>query len=144
LIGNLGYAPWGLVFDRQSIYDAGGGPVWYPRADEYEALKALGSRVRAWTVRLDAGSSDWLEEREWRIPVALDEGQDPAVWLPNLRLIAVLVEDVNWSPLRLAIRPDPATGAQDYGPALPAVLQNVPRWWWNPTTRGLAALPALL
>ncbi len=34
LIRERHYQPWGLVFDRQSVYDAGGGPVWYARPDE--------------------------------------------------------------------------------------------------------------
>lgn len=52
LIGNVGYSAWGLVFERQSVYDAGGGPVWHVRADEYRTLRALSSRVQAWSVRL--------------------------------------------------------------------------------------------
>jgi hypothetical protein len=56
LIGHRGFQPWALVFDRQSVYDAGGGPVWYARQAEYNALPALGSRVQSWSVGLDAGS----------------------------------------------------------------------------------------
>ena len=39
LIGRRHYQPWGLVFDRQSVYDAGGGPVWYARPDEYYSAR---------------------------------------------------------------------------------------------------------
>lgn len=70
LIGRRNYQPWGLVFDRQSVYDAGGGPVWYARSEEYYSLMDLcrsgriSGRLQSWMVRLEPGSSDWLEERE--------------------------------------------------------------------------------
>lgn len=144
LIREVGYAPWGIVFDRQSIYDQGGGPVWYARAEEYQAIRDLGSRAQAWRVRLEAGQSDWLEEREWRIPVVFEVGPEPAVPLVSLKVVALLVEDANWSPLRLAWIPDPADGHVKELPALPAVLRGVPRWWWNPMTRRLESLPPLL
>lgn len=142
LIGQVGYSPWGLVFDRQSVYDEGGGPVWYARADEYLAIKDLGPRAQAWRVRLEAGESDWLEEREWRIPVT--PGLEPSVPLQHLKLVAVLVGDANWSPLRLAPFRDPADGLLKELPALPAILRGVPRWFWNPAARRLEAMPALL
>jgi hypothetical protein len=46
LIGRRNYQPWGLVFDRQSVYDAGGGPVWYARSDEYYSVRQISSRVQ--------------------------------------------------------------------------------------------------
>lgn len=56
LIGRRHYQPWGLVFDRQSVYDAGGGPVWYARPDEYYSVRQISSRVQSWLVRLEPGS----------------------------------------------------------------------------------------
>lgn len=41
LIGRRAYHPWGLVFSRQSVYDVGGGPVWYARLEEYWSLRNL-------------------------------------------------------------------------------------------------------
>jgi hypothetical protein len=75
LLARRSYQPWGLVFDRQSVYDVGGGPVWYARPDEYSFLGslcrsgAINSRLQSWLVRLEPASSDWLEEQEWRIPL---------------------------------------------------------------------------
>jgi len=55
VIGKRGYQPWALVFHRQSVYDAGGGPVWYARPDEHARLREFGNdRMRAWAVRLEA------------------------------------------------------------------------------------------
>jgi hypothetical protein len=67
MIQRRGYQPWGVLFRRQEVYDAGGGPVWHARREQYDLL-AQDDRLRSWAVRLEAGSSDWLEEREWRIP----------------------------------------------------------------------------
>ena len=96
MIGRRFYRPWGLVFDRQSIYDAGGGPVWYARPDEYQFLRGLcesgqvDSRLQSWLVRLD-GSSDWLEEREW----ALEE-QRNGKWryLEFLQVTSLITADI--------------------------------------------------
>jgi hypothetical protein len=134
LIGQRSYRPWGLVFDRQSVYDTGGGPVWYARPDEVRAVQQVSSRVQSWLVRLEPGSSDWLEEREWRIPVP---PTTPAVPLQQLRLVAVLVGDQNWRPIRQAWVPDPATGQLVIAPAVPGILKSVPAWWWDPTAREL-------
>lgn len=38
LVTQLAYQPWGLIVDRDSVYRAGGGPIWYARPTEYEAL----------------------------------------------------------------------------------------------------------
>jgi hypothetical protein len=46
MIGRRFYQPWGLVFGRQSIYDAGGGPVWYARPDD-AVYRQIDPRTRA-------------------------------------------------------------------------------------------------
>lgn len=142
LMSRRAYQPWGLVLDRQSVYDVGGGPVWYTRPNEYWAVRDVSNRVRTWAVRLEAGSSDFLEEREWRVPV------DPTPPIPNvpltvLRIAAVLVGDAQWTPTRLIVRPSPATGVPEYGPAVPGVLCGVPRWWWSAAGQQLYQLPPL-
>lgn len=150
LIGERFYQPWGLVFDRQSVYDVGGGPVWYARAEEYYQIRTAGPRAQAWAVKLEAGSSDWLEEREWRVPVDAPRVQldgssptlQPEVPLSRLRIVALLVGDQSWSPLRQDWRPTP-TGT-DFGPALPSLLAGVDRWWWDREARNLWQLPPLL
>jgi hypothetical protein len=142
LIRQRWHQPWGLVFDRQSVYDAGGGPVWYARPEEYGKLRDVSSRVRSWTVRLEPGSSDFLEEQEWRIPVE-PSLPDPNVPLTALRIAAVLVGNPNWTPTRLQIRPSPETGIPEYGPAVPGYVKDVPRWWWDPQASDLYLLPPL-
>jgi hypothetical protein len=133
MIGRRLYWPWGLVFDRQSIYDAGGGPVWYARPDEYQFLRGLcesgqaDRRLQSWLVRLD-GSSDWTEEREWRIPL-LTEPYEPALQLQALSLNALLVGDPDWSPAHSGL--------------LPQIVAGVPRWWSNPADGLLYSLPPL-
>jgi len=147
LIGRRGYQPWGLVFTRQSVYDAGGGPVWYARPDEYHLVRSVNARVKSWLVRLEPGSSDWLEEREWRIPLSNDPlsgevATEPALPLHALHLAALLVGDQNWSPTRTG-RTTLPTGTQIQGPIVPRILIDIPRWWWDPNARQLYQLPAL-
>jgi hypothetical protein len=108
LIRQRGYQPWGLIFERQGVYDAGGGPVWYARPDEYNSLgSVLNNRIRSWLVRLEPGRSDWLEEREWRIPVPAAADPEPALPVQALRLVALLVGDANWLPARSQGAPCP-------------------------------------
>jgi hypothetical protein len=119
LIGRRHYQPWGLVFDRQSVYDAGGGPVWYARPDEYFSLGRISSRVQSWLVRLEPGSSDWLEEREWRIPLSATAAPEPALPLQALRLVALLVGNQNWLPTHVGL--SRATQPTKFtGPSYPA------------------------
>lgn len=146
VIGSRGYQPWALVFHRQSVYDAGGAPVWYARPEEHGQLRDMGTpRMRAWSVRLEPGSSDWLEEREWRVPMRpTTDGSPTAVWIPPLELYAVIVGDATWTPVRTASFIDRTTGIEALGPALPGTLHGVQRWWWNPASRQLEVLEPLL
>src|SRR5258708_1820029 len=143
LIRERHYQRWGLVFDRQSVYDAGGGPVWYARPDEYYSVRQISDRVRSWLVRLEPGSSDWLEEQEWRILVSAAAAPEPALPLQALRLVALLVGDQNWSPTPDAWALSPAARGPVYGPTVPGLLAGIPGWWWDPAARQLYRLPAL-
>ena len=84
--------PWGIGFSKQFIFNQGGGPVLYVRGDEWDAATAaLPDPVRARAVRFWPGAawqvgdplmfdgaqqlpdaianeSQWLHEREWRVP----------------------------------------------------------------------------
>ncbi|WP_432830529.1 hypothetical protein [Dactylosporangium sp. CA-092794] len=133
LITRRQYQPWGLVFDRQKVYEAGGGPVWYVRGDEYYELRqTCSTRAQARMVRLDTGSSDWLEEREWRIPIApLPGPYQAAVPLASLGVVAVLVGDHAWAATRHDWAVSPVTGRTEYLPVVPAALSGIPRWWWS-------------
>lgn len=92
LIGEGRYTPWGIGFSKQVIFNQGGGPVLYVRGDEWDAaVAALPDPLRARVVRFWPGAvweegdpvmfdgaqqlpdvitseSQWLHEREWRVP----------------------------------------------------------------------------
>jgi hypothetical protein len=97
LISQRGWPPWALVVSRQRIYDLGGGPVWHARTPQY---KTLTDDQRAWAVRLETastGRSDWMHEREWRLPVP--PGQPWLDLSPSSAMAAaVLIADATWQP----------------------------------------------
>jgi hypothetical protein len=98
LISEGRYTPWGIGFSKQFIFDEDGGPVLYVRGDEWDAATAalpdpLRARaVRFWPgatwqegdpLRFDgahqlpdaiANESQWLHEREWRVPHDVEFG----------------------------------------------------------------------
>ncbi|HEY3894757.1 MAG TPA: hypothetical protein VGL88_05250 [Pseudonocardiaceae bacterium] len=136
LLQNRPYRPWGLIVSRDSVYDAGGGPVWYTRRPEYENLKRLGDHIRPWTVKLDGYNSDWLEEREWRI-IPDPVGDPPSVMpLSRLKMVALLVGDPQWIP------PRPPGVAQQPG-LIPSSAAALPQFWWNASVQQLQLLPPL-
>lgn len=86
----LPYLHFGLAFHKQTIWDAGGGPVHYVRGDQWTAwensdlpapMKSMGVRlwpgwqgpppvgVGPYYVDLQRPQSEWLHEREWRLPL---------------------------------------------------------------------------
>jgi hypothetical protein len=157
LLGDLGWPPWGLLLWRQKVYDAGGAPVWYARSDQYGHLT---DEQRSWAVRFDASSfqrSDWLHEREWRIPVPPTA---PAVRLSSGLVFAALVGDHTWQPsARQVTRPsgryfdsltgmevDPASTVNAY-PLYETVMDQPPLWgsilhlYWDSSLRKLSPLP---
>jgi hypothetical protein len=125
LLAQRGFPRWGLILDRQWVYRAGGGPAWYVRQDQY---RALSDEQRAWAVRLEStveDRSDWLHEREWRIPVAAEN--DSAIALTSDAVGAILVEYPVWQQ---AYEPA-AVGV----PVLQRVATRWPGWadfthWW--------------
>lgn len=140
LIQRRNYAPWALMFDRQKVYDAGGGPVWYARPDEYAALKAR-PELRAWAVEL-SDRSDWLHEREWRIPLPASDGMTPSIPLAALGLCGVIVGDPYWDCATLEHEPALGDGSEAYHylPQQVRILAGVPRYWWNADTGRFAQL----
>jgi hypothetical protein len=143
LVRQRDYAPWGLVFDRQSVYDVGGSPVWYARTDEYRLVRATGSpRIQSRLVRLEAENSDWLEEREWRVPAQNLESAQPAVALESLSLYAILIGNLDWAPYR---RTQAHATSGHFGPVLhlPRAVHGVRRWWWDAQLTEFRELPPL-
>lgn len=144
-----GWQPWGLVFTRQSLYQVGGGPVWYTRSPQYDELSEA---HRSWAVRLDANpyrKSDWLHEREWRVP-------HPGLYLPPGSVVAVITGRPDWQPWGVVNRElmvDPETGGQvdpSYPNAVPQVVPvtelpplwgTVQKWHWDVATGQVVQSP---
>jgi hypothetical protein len=116
LIAEGRYTPWGIGFSKQSIFERGGGPVLYVRGDEWDATAAqLPDPVRARIVRFWPGAtweegdpvlfdgirqlsdtlknpSEWLHEREWRVPRDVTFGWDDVEFL--------IVPSLDWPVLQ--------------------------------------------
>jgi hypothetical protein len=152
LIQQTRFAPWGIVLDRQWIYDHGGAPVWHYRPEDEPAVKALPDRLRTWTVRLSTDPdrpSDWLHEREWRIPLL--NGPLP---LEPAAIKAIIVGHESWAPepVELPVEclgfPNEHEGDFDtIGPVMQPRLLPPPcwagktRWLWRPENNDLLPLP---
>lgn len=152
LLSDRKWPPWGLLLWRQTVYNLGGGPVWYARTEQ---LAALPEELRAWAVRFETGTSrsDWLHEREWRIPVPKT---NPVLELPPDGVPVILIGDSNWRPTTRLVRrrvlvdqfggPVPP-GAPSYWkdvdvPELPwlwtAALQH---WYWDSEKQQIWQVP---
>lgn len=121
-----GWQAWGIVFSRKWAWRAGGGPVWYSRDDVHNRLKPrLLPEDLVWLVRTEPTHSDWLHEREWRIPV-VDDVDEPSVQFETTDVLAILVAEHDWYPQNLTMDPDHGYFPNHIG-------WSVPRWWWNGT-----------
>jgi hypothetical protein len=89
LIAEGRYTPCGVGFSKQFVFDRGGGPALYVRGDEWLHAAGLPEPLRSRVVRFwpgadpdpgeflgshVAGPSEWLHEREWRVPAQLGFG----------------------------------------------------------------------
>jgi len=96
LIGAGRYEPCGIGFSKQFAFERTGGPAVYVRGDEWPSVSALPQPLRSRAVRFwpgadpDAGEflpshlsspSEWLHEREWRVPGDLTFGWDDVRFL---------------------------------------------------------------
>jgi hypothetical protein len=126
LIQERRWSPWGILLERQVVYDLGGGPVWYVRGEQ---LARLPKEIRGWAVRLDAGPSrsDWLHEREWRIPLP---PFSEALRIPDSPRPTILLGDPSWSPLSEDGR-------------LPHLWSNANRGYWDSQKQKFISLTAL-
>jgi hypothetical protein len=125
-----------LIFRRQYIYDLGGGPVWTVRTPQFHSLD---HEQKPWAVRLDTSPesrSDWLFEREWRVP--LNE-TDPTLPLSAANVVGILIGDAYWRPSTRdewtgyyisgatgeMVGPDDPHAAEDLRPTQPALWTEV-------------------
>ncbi|KFZ76998.1 hypothetical protein ED92_38470 [Amycolatopsis sp. MJM2582] len=142
LLTDRGFPPWALLFDRQRLYDVGGGPVWYTREAQHRTLTP---EQRDWAVKFDAFTNDWLHEREWRVP--LPPGYT-ALRLSADVIVAVIIGEPNWAPWRQVLEPTGYLIGVGGTPGLNGVApQMAPQWrlptlwnqihafWWDSSNR---------
>lgn len=133
------WPPWGLIFSRQTVYDIRGGPVWHVRTEHIAELPREHLR---WAVRLDTtpgNRSDWLFEREWRIPLS---ASDTTLTLTSDNLVGILVGDPCWEPsyrqvdTGMLINASNGELAYPGDPhAIPDFRPDLPRLWGEATFR---------
>lgn len=128
MLSRAGFAGWGVVLSRQWVWDQGGGPVWYVRDDAWERVRGtLAQDLHAWIVRTEPGASDWLHEREWRVPCP-----DGSLLLDPVGVIAFLVSDPRWEPPTVSDHMmDPTSGQLVVGEVTVPWAVGVPVWHWD-------------
>ena len=104
------YTPCGVGFSKQYVFDRGGGPALYVRGDEWSMVQSLPEPLRSRAVRFWPGAapapgeflasdltapSEWLHEREWRVPERLVFDWDDVEFL--------LVPSVGWGQDRAGV-----------------------------------------
>ncbi|MFI5591681.1 hypothetical protein ACIA5G_41990 [Amycolatopsis sp. NPDC051758] len=127
LLGERSFPPWALLFSRQWVYNFGGGPVWYARDAQYRTLSAP---ELDWAVRFEAYSSDWLHEREWRIPVQPGYG---GLRVTSADVQVVIVGEPDWQPWR-QVREWTGSMLDEYGQPSPygQEPEMYPQWRLSP------------
>ena len=78
------YSPFGVMFEKQWIFEQGGRPVIYQPDSEFNELP---ESMRWRHVRYEPGDIDFTWEREWRLPCKALE------FTPNVAGIVVPTED---------------------------------------------------
>jgi hypothetical protein len=121
MINRKGYAPWGIVFTKEFVYRKRGGPVHYVREDEWSAYQVLPKKTRSRAVQIRPGHSEWMWEREWRVPAAMSKGFK---FKPR-DVYAVIAGDLEWPPGPMFDGPD---GREM---ATPGWMPNTRQWSWT-------------
>lgn len=118
---------WGVVLRRDWVWRNGGGPIWYARHDVWQTVQDRGDQdLLRWMVRTSPQTSDWLHEREWRIPAA-DEYLDLSVD----GVVALLVSDPEWQPFRPTSTVQWGDGQFAAVEITNHIASEVPRWYWD-------------
>jgi hypothetical protein len=136
LIRQKDWEPWGVVLRRGSVYELGGGPVWYIRGDLWPRATATDAAwMKPWTVRFQPGEAEWLHEREWRIPTA-------NLSLTPAHIRAVIIGDPSWHPgMRTVEGISEFTGDLGLREEPPPLVNGVEVWCWNPMMGGFDVRP---
>jgi hypothetical protein len=138
LIEERGYEPWGIVFAKEVVYSAGGGPVHYVRDDEWARYReSLPAEMVSRAVRFSPGEADWSHEREWRAPAT---GSPPSFEFDHASVHAIIVGDPGWPPDEV----DDAYAVLDLGYDVmrpPYWARGLRRWWWDATNLRFAEVP---
>lgn len=122
LISERGFAPWGIVFRKETIWDRGGSPVWYARPDQWTDLTG---ELKSWAVRTEPGGAQWLHEREWRVPAT---GRPPSFRFEPSEVHAMICGDrIGWPE-----GPPDEEGA----PTTPSWAAGIQSWYWSPRESG--------
>lgn len=122
------YSPCGIAFDKQAVWYDGGGPALYVRGDEWDDLVDAGlpASLRAKVVRLwprwtgvddrpflsprgVSSQSEWMHEREWRLPQI---GGDWGWLFPRLSVRFLILENMS---------------------VLPTIMQHICTWGGDPS-----------
>lgn len=132
LIADRRYTPCGIGFSKQFVFDRGGGPALYVRGDEWPAAQELPHPLRGRAVRFWPGAvpdigehlphhlsapSEWLHEREWRVPGDLEFGWDDVAF--------VIVPHAGWQAFYASwIEGWTGMGYAQWFESIPAVVMN--------------------
>jgi hypothetical protein len=132
MVRDRGYAPWGIVFRKEFVWERDGGPVLYIRADEWDETRALPPHLLGRMVRIDpAGGIDWMWEREWR---ARGTGAPPRFVFSPADVVALLVGTrEGWPPDGTPeVVHNPVTGDVDVDWGIPEWIREYRLWVWDP------------
>jgi hypothetical protein len=125
------FLPYGIAFTKSFLFAHGGAPAIVVRGDEWHHVRGLPSELRARAVRLWPGAtaepgewlaahlqtrSEWLGEREWRVPA--DAGT-AAITFGTDDIAFLVVPDPDW--VRSNVRALVKSGQRDAGRRLASV-----------------------
>lgn len=131
LISEQHFVPLGIAFTKTFLFAQGGAPAIVVRGDEWKFMSALPRELRARAIRLWPGAvaepgeslplhlqtrSEWLAEREWRIPA--DAGT-PAITFETNDVAFLIVPDADW--IKWAVRTLAKTGEREAARRLASV-----------------------
>jgi hypothetical protein len=131
LIAEKHFVPYGVAFTKTFLFERGGAPAIVVRGDEWTYVRNLPPALRARAIRLWPGAaavpgewlpphlqtrSEWLGEREWRVPA--DAGS-AAVTFGTDDIAFLVVPDADW--IKSNVRTLVKAGSMDIGRRLASV-----------------------